>query len=295
MPSDSIRHWPASARAPAVGVNPDYTCSAYDNVCAYWGSTHEETWRIVKRNPFISGLFVWSGFDYLGEPTPYKWPARSSYFGIIDLAGFPKDIYYLYQAEWGSKPVLHLFPHWNWKPGQLIDVWAYFNDADEVELFLNGRSLGVRKKQYGDLHVQWRVPFEPGTLKAVSRLYGRPVRETEIHTAGAPARIELLPDRKTLKADGSDLSYVTMRIVDAAGNLVPNAGMELTATVTGEGALAGMDNGYPADLSSFRGNRHKAYNGLCLAVLRAKKKTGKITLRVSTPGLPPASAEINSQ
>jgi beta-galactosidase len=295
MPSDSIRRWPTSAKVPAVGVNRDYTVSAYDNVSAWWGSTHEETWRIVKRDPFVSGLFVFAGFDYLGAPTPYRWPARSSYFGIADLAGFPKDSYYMYQSEWASKPVLHLLPHWNWKPGQLIDVWAYYSQASEVELFLNGKSLGVKRKEGDELHVQWRVPFEPGVLKAVSRLRGKTVREEEIHTAGAPARLQLEVDRPTLHADGSDLAYVTIRVVDAGGQLVPDADTPLSVNLAGEGTLAGMDNGYQADQDSFRGSRHKAFNGLCLAIIRTKKKAGKITLHVSGPGLPPATLEIGSK
>ncbi|GGB00141.1 glycoside hydrolase family 2 TIM barrel-domain containing protein [Puia dinghuensis] len=295
MPSDSIRHWPASAKVPAVGVNHDYTISAYDNVSPYWGSTHEETWRIVKRDPFVAGLFVWSGFDYLGEPTPYRWPARSSYFGIVDLAGFPKDSYYLYQSEWSQKPVLHLFPHWNWRPGQMIDVWAYYSQASEVELFLNGQSLGVRRKEGDDLHVQWRVPFEPGVLKAVSRIHGKTVLEDEIHTAGAPARIQFMADRQMIHADGCDLAFVGIRITDADGNLVPNADNELSIKITGEGTLAAMDNGYQADLESFRGTQHKAFNGLCLAIVRSKKKAGKITLHVSGAGLSPATLDIDSQ
>jgi beta-galactosidase len=120
-------------------------------------------------------MFVWTGFDYLGEPTPYPWPARSSYFGIVDLAGFSKDVYYMYQSEWTNKPVLHLLPHWNWETGKTIDVWAYYNNADEVELYLNGKSLGIRKKAGDDLHVMWRVKYEPGTLKAVSRKNGKTV------------------------------------------------------------------------------------------------------------------------
>jgi beta-galactosidase len=294
MPSDSVRRWPTSAKVPAEGINQDYTVSAYDNVSAYWGSTHEETWRIVKRNPFVSGLFVWTGFDYLGEPTPYKWPARSSYFGIVDLAGFPKDSYYLYQSEWTAKPVLHLFPHWNWKPGEAVDVWCYYSQASEVELFLNGRSLGKKRKDGDDLHVQWRVPFEPGVLKAVSRLRGKTVLETEVHTAGAPARIQLAADRPAIHADGTDLSFVTIRILDANGNLVPDAATDLTVSITGEGTLAGMDNGYQADLESFRGPHHKAFNGLCLAIVLAKKKAGRITLHVSGAGLQPAVQEITS-
>jgi beta-galactosidase len=294
MPSDSIRRWPTSAKIPAVGVNRDYTVSAYDNVSAYWGSTHEETWRIVKRDPFVAGLFVWTGFDYLGEPTPYRWPARSSYFGIVDLAGFPKDCYYMYQSEWSLKPVLHLFPHWNWQPGQAVDVWAYYSQATEVELFLNGRSLGVKRKEGDDLHVQWRVPFEPGTLKAVSRIHGKTVMEDEIHTAGAPTRIQFMADRQIIHADGSDLSFVGIRITDADGNLVPDAATELSVSVTGEGTLAGMDNGYQADLESFRSTHHKAFNGLCLAIIRSKKKTGRITLHVSGAGLSPATLDIES-
>jgi len=295
MPSDSIRRWPTSARIPAVGVNHDYTVSAYDNVSAYWGSTHEETWRVVKRNPFVSGLFVWTGFDYLGEPTPYKWPARSSYFGIVDLAGFPKDSYYMYQSEWSSKPVLHILPHWNWKPGQLVDVWCYYSQASEVELFLNGKSLGVKRKEGEELHVQWRVPFEPGVLKAVSRARGKTILETEVHTAGIPEHIQLMADRQAIHADGLDLSYVSIRIVDAEGNLVPDADPELTVNVSGEGALAGLDNGYQADLGSFRGNRHKAFNGLCMAIIRSKKKAGRITVHVSGAGLQPATLELQSQ
>ena len=168
MPSDSIRRWPVRWDIPFTAGNPDNTVSAYDNVSAPWGATHEEGWNLVKKYDFVSGMFIWTGFDYLGEPTPYTWPSRSSYFGIIDLAGFPKDVYYMYQSEWTNKPVLHLLPHWNWKKGQTIDVWAFTN-CDEVELFLNGKSMGVRKKTGDDLHLMWRLTYEPGTLKAVGK------------------------------------------------------------------------------------------------------------------------------
>jgi len=295
MPSDSVRRWPSAAKALLVGANPDWTVSAYDNVSAYWGSTHEETWKVVKRLPFVSGLFVWTGFDYLGEPTPYPWPARSSYFGIIDLAGFPKDVYYMYQSEWTNKPVLHIFPHWNWSKGQTVDVWAYYSRADEVELYLNGKSLGVRKKEGDDLHVQWRVIWEPGELKVVSRLKGKVVLSRVITTAGPAARIGLEVDRRVLRADGSDLCFVKVRILDAQGRPVPDAGNALRFSLQGAGELAGMDNGYQADLASFRGGSHKAYNGLCLAIVRAGKKAGKITLRVSGKGLSPAAATIYSK
>jgi beta-galactosidase len=291
-PSDSTQHWPASAKAPLVG-NDDYTVSAYDNVAAYWGSTHEETWKVVKRNPFVSGLYVWTGFDYLGEPAPYPWPARSSYFGIIDLAGFPKDVYYMYQSEWTTKPVLHLVPqNWNWQDGQVIDVWAYYSQADEVELFLNNTSLGIRRKQGDDLHVSWTVPFQPGTLKAISRKNGQLVLEQTLATAGPAAGIQLEADRTNITADGSDLSFVTVRITDSTGQTVPDADNELSFQLEGEGSLAGLDNGYQASSESFRGTRHRSYNGLCLAIIRANKKPGRITLRVSAKGLRPATLEI---
>jgi beta-galactosidase len=295
MPADSIRRWPHSAKLPAADTNKDYTVSAYDNVSAYWGSTHEETWRVVKRDPFVAGLFVWTGFDYLGEPTPYAWPARSSYFGIVDLAGFPKDSYYLYQSEWGSAPVLHLLPHWNWQPGQMIDVWAYYSQASEVELFLNGKSLGTKRKEGDELHVQWRVPFEPGVLKAVSRIHGKTIMEAEVRTAGAPARIQFIPDRQMIHADGSDLSFIGIRIVDKEGNQIPHDSTDLSVSVTGEGTLAGLDNGYQAGLEPFHGAHHKAFNGLCMAIVRSKKKAGRITLHVSGAGLQPAVIDLESQ
>jgi beta-galactosidase len=269
--------------------------SAYDQVAAYWGSTHEATWKVVKKLDFIPGLFVWSGFDFLGEPVPYPWPARSSYYGIVDLAGFPKDAYYMYQSEWTNKPVLHIFPHWNWNKGQTVDVWAYYNNADEVELFLNNKSLGTRKKQQDDLHVQWRVTYEPGILKAVSRKNGRTVLTKTIETAGVPARLELVPDKKIIHADGKDLSFVTVRVVDAKGNLVPNAAHQLSFKVTGEGHIAGVDNGYQAGGESLKGNTHKAYNGLGLVIIQATEKTGGITLTVTTPGLPPAVLPLRSR
>jgi beta-galactosidase len=310
MPSDSIRFWPLKGQKFVEKGNPDYTVSAYDHVAAYWGSTHEQTWKIIKQHEFLSGLFVWSGFDFLGEPVPYPWPARSSYYGIIDLAGFPKDAYYMYQSEWTSKTVLHLFPHWgtynratvsnhdtvsqNWAPGQQVDVWAYYNNADEVELFLNNRSLGVRKKGPLDLHVQWRVPFEPGALKAISRKNGKTVSIKTINTAGEPARLELVPDKKILHADGKDLSFVTVRILDKNGNLVPGADNKITIDVVGEGVLAAMDNGYPASMESFKAISHKAYNGLCLAIIQAGSKAGPIRVTIHSPGLPSGSVLLQS-
>jgi beta-galactosidase len=294
MPSDSIRIWPKDSKEKFTG-NPDWTASAYDHVYAYWGSTHEAAWKAIRKYPFISGVFVWSGFDYLGEPTPYPWPARSSYFGVIDLAGFPKDAYYMYQSEWFSKPVLHIFPHWNWEPGKLVDVWAYYNNADEVELFLNGESLGIKKKDSEDIHVMWRVQYQPGTLKAISRKKGQVVLTKEVKTAGKPAKIVLIPDRNIIKADGADLSFVTVKITDANGVLVPNADYLVNFTISGEGFIAGVDNGYQASLEPFKANYRKAFNGMCLAIIQSNGKPGKITLEASSEVLLNGKIEIKCE
>jgi len=295
MPSDSVRVWPSrTAGKPFVG-NPDNTVSAFDNVRPPWGSTHEATWKQMKKYEFLSGMFIWTGFDYLGEPTPYGWPSRSSYFGIVDLAGFPKDVYYMYQSEWTNKTVLHILPHWNWEPGKPIDIWAYYNHADEVELFLNGKSLGVKKKVGDDLHVMWRVPFEPGTLKAVSRKDGKVVMTSEVHTAGEPAKIVLSADRKNIKADGKDLSFITVKILDKAGNIVPNADNLVDFKINGEAFLAGVDNGDPVSHDSFKDNNRKAFHGLALAIVQTKEKAGTITFTATSKGLPSAQLVINSK
>ena len=294
MPSDQIRRWPRKWDEVFKDGNPDFTVSAYDNVSAPWGSTQEETWKIVKKQDFFSGMFIWTGWDYIGEPTPYPWPSVSSYFGIIDLAGFPKDTYYMYQSEWTDKPVLHLFPHWNWKAADKIDVVAYFN-ADEVELFLNGRSQGTKRKQGDDVQVFWRLAYEPGVLKAVSRKNGRVVLTREVRTASEPARIELVPDRKALKADGIDLSFVTVKIVDRNGTLVPFADHLIKFEVTGEGSIVGVDNGYQASHESFKGKQRKAFHGMALAIVQTKQKAGRIVLKASSDNLPSASVVLNSR
>lgn len=293
MPADSLRIWPPR-RGSGIKMNADYTCSAYDNCRVPWGNTHEMVLKATRDHEFVSGMFVWTGFDYLGEPTPYRWPARSSYFGIIDLAGFPKDAYYLYKSVWTDTPVLHLLPYWNWKEGDTVDVVAYYNDADQVELFLNGKSQGVRTKEHGAMHVMWRVPYQPGTLKAVSREAGRVVLTREVRTAGPAARLVVEPDRSRIHADGKDLSFVTIKVEDANGTLVPHADQMLSFSVSGPGTIAGLDNGCETDHESFQGTTHKAFNGLCLVVLKAGTKPGNITLRVSATGLPASTVTIRT-
>ncbi|MES2330572.1 MAG: beta-galactosidase GalB [Bacteroidota bacterium] len=284
--SDTIRRWPRRVNGNGPFINPagDYTVSAYDNVSAPWGSTHEESIKALKKSDHVSGMYIWTGFDYLGEPTPYTWPARSSYFGIIDLAGFPKDVYYLYQSEFTDKPVLHIYPHWNWKQGDTVDVVCYYNKADEVELFLNNRSFGVKHKTGDDLHIKWRIPFEPGTVKAVSRRNGKTVLTKEIKTAGEPAGIILEADRNTIHADSKDLSFITATIVDKNGVKVPNANNLVEFNVSGPGIIESVDSGDPVSHESFKANKHTALNGLALAIIRSNGKPGKITITATSNG-----------
>jgi len=293
MPSDSIRVWPSNF-GKFVG-NADNTVSAYDNVRPPWGSTHEATWKVMKKYDFLSGFFIWTGFDYLGEPTPYSWPSRSSYFGIIDLAGFPKDIYYMYQSEWTNKPVLHIFPHWNWPLGKTVDVWAFYNNADEVELYLNGKSVGIRKKNGDDLHVMWRLKFEPGTLKAVSRKDGKVVLTQEIHTAGKPAKIELSADRSIINADGKDLSFITVKVLDKDGNVVPDADNLVNFKLNGNAFIASVDNGDPVSHDSFKVPYRKTFHGLALAIVQSKDKPGDINFTATSAGLQSASLVIKAK
>lgn len=291
MPSDSMFIWPERWDKPFYDAS--FSCSSYDNCHVPWGNRHEGTMRHVKNNDFISGQYVWTGFDYIGEPTPYGWPARSSYFGIIDLAGFPKDVYYMYQSEWRpDKAVLHLFPHWNWTEGQDIDLWAYYNNADEVELFVNGKSQGVRNKGKDDFHVMWRVKYEPGTVKAVSRKEGKTVAEQEIRTAGEPAQIRLSPDRSTIQADGKDLSFITVEILDKDGNLCPNAENDVTFAVEGAGFIAGVDNGSPISMEKFKDNHRKAFYGKCLVVLQNNGEPGGVKVTATADGLEKATTTI---
>jgi len=282
MPSDSVYIAPKQWWLPYT--DPTYMCSAYDNMHASWSSTHEETWDVVKHTPYVGGQYIWTGFDYIGEPTPYGFPARSSYFGIIDLAGFPKDVYYMYQSEWTDKPVLHLFPHWNWLPGQTIDLWAYYNNADEVELFINGKSQGIRQKadshQY---HVVWRVQFEPGEIKAVSRKNGEVVCSQVIKTAGAPAKIRLSKDYV-----GKVTTFVNVEVVDKDGNLCPWAEDQITFSVTGDATILGTDNGCQTSMESFKAPQRKAFFGKCMVVVK-----GNGTLKAQSPVLHSADIALS--
>ncbi len=290
MPSGQMMTRPARWDRPYF--NETFSCSAYDNVCTPWGNHHEENLIFLNSQPFVAGQYIWTGFDYIGEPTPYGWPARSSYFGIVDLAGFPKDVYYLYQSEWTDTPVLHLFPHWNWEPGQQIDLWCYYNNADEVELYINGVSQGIRRKDAQHLHVVWNVTFEPGTVKVVARKEGRETASQEIHTAGEPAQIRLTPDRRRINTDGTDLSFVTVEVLDKDGNLCPNAENLVQFSLKGAARIAGVDNGSPISLERFKDDKRKAYYGKCLVVLQNDGKRGKVTLTAESEGLKRAQVSV---
>lgn len=291
MPSDSVYVAPKEWWLPYT--DPTYMCSAYDNFHASWSSTHEETWDVVKHTPYVGGQYIWTGFDYIGEPTPYGFPARSSYFGIIDLAGFPKDAYYMYQSEWTAKPVLHLFPHWNWVAGDEIDMWCYYNHADEVELFVNGQSQGIRKKsewtgqtyQAGlntEYHVGWRVTFDPGEVKAVSRKDGKVVCEQTIRTAGAPDHIRLSVDYQ-----GKESTFITAEVVDKDGNLCPWAEDMIYFIYEGDGGILGTDNGCQTSMERFTSPNRKAFFGKCMVVA---KGNGSITAKSAT--LKPATIAL---
>ncbi|MGD2034687.1 MAG: DUF4982 domain-containing protein, partial [Bacteroidales bacterium] len=243
---------------------------------------------------YLSGMYIWTGFDYLGEPTPYGWPSRSSYFGLIDLAGFPKDTYYLYKSEWTDEPVLHVFPHWNWNAGDTVDVWAYFN-CEEVELFLNGESQGTKTKQGEDLHVFWRLPFVPGTLKAIGRTNDKKVMEKIIKTAGEPALISLSADRKAIDANGRDMVFVTVEILDADGNFVPHADNLVNFNAGGNAFIAGVDNGSQTSHEPFKASFRRAFNGKCLVVLQSDGEDGEITLKAQSEGLKDAVINLEAK
>ncbi len=292
LPSDVKRIWPVSENYSGPKPNPDYTCSSYDHCHPPWGLTHAEAWRAVSEHDFISGMFIWTGFDYLGEPIPYAWPARSSYSGIIDLAGFPKDAYYMYQSEWTTDPVLHLFPHWNWAVGDTVDVWVYTN-AQAVELFLNGHSLGLQPKVENKFHLKWRVPFTEGVIEAVAHSRNGERISKSVKTSGEPARIALSADRANLSASGTDLAFITVEVHDAQGVPVPYADTMIGFEVNGPGRIVGVDNGNPVSHEPFKASHRKAFRGKCLAIIRANAQRGSITLTAHASGLESASVTLN--
>jgi beta-galactosidase len=267
--------------------------SAYDDNSASWGNTAEGAWEPIATRDFVAGGFVWTGFDYKGETTPYGWPDVNSHFGIIDIAGFPKDNYYWYQAWWGDKPVVHIFPHWNWqgKEGQPIDVWCYSNAAS-VELILNGQSLGTKQMPaYG--HVDWSVNYQPGTL--IARGYdssGKLIGTDSVQTTGAPVELKLTTERTTLTADGEDATIVDVAVVDSQGRVVPTASNPVKFSIKGSAHLDGVGNGDPACHEPDRASQRSAFNGLCMVIVQANEAGGPATLMATSPGLKGATLKL---
>jgi len=269
--------------------------NAYGTTLPSWGSTPEEMWKFFAERPFVAGVFVWSGFDYLGEPLPYGWPCVGSNFGIMDRCGFPKDIYYYYKSWWSGETVLHIFPHWNWpgREGQEIDVWC-FSNCDEVELLLNGKSLG-RKKMQRYSHLEWKVKYEPGTLEAIGYRNGEEVAKTKVETTDPPAGLRLMPDRLKIRADNRDVSIVTVAVVDSKGRIVPTANNLIEFRVTGRGKIIGVDNGDPSSHEPSKARRRRAFNGLCMVIIQSTLEPGLIKLTAESEGLNPATIVIHSE
>jgi beta-galactosidase len=266
--------------------------TAYDVDRPDYGATAEGWWSFFAARPHLSGGFVWTGFDYRGEPSPYKWPCISSHFGILDTCGFPKDNFYYYKAWWRDEPLLHLFPHWNWsgQEGKEIDVWVHSN-LERVELFLNGKSLGRRDVERYK-HLSWKVPYTAGRLEARGYKGGRVALRAVRETTGAPARIALAADRLTIAADGEDVSVVTVSVLDARGRPVPIADNEIAFRVSGRGRLIGVGNGDPSSHEADKGTTRRLFNGLCSAIVQSEKEAGDLQLSAAAPGLRPATIVI---
>jgi beta-galactosidase len=292
--------------------------TSYDLIGPPWAYPPDIEFMEQDKYPNVLGEFIWTGFDYLGEPTPYggrdnstdgywnaDWPVRSSYFGAVDLCGLLKDRYYLYQSQWIDEPMVHLLPHWNWeeKKGEEIPVYGYTN-CEEAELFLNGKSLGKRVKGidkpfhpvdfavwdgsdfYTPYRLKWEVPYEAGELRIVGYKQGKAVSEKIIRTSGKPAQIRLIPDRAVLAADGQDLSYITVEILDKKGNLCPMADNLVEFEVTGAGTLKAVGNGNAATTDSFQASERKAFSGKCMLIIQSSKlESGNIKILASSKGL----------
>jgi beta-galactosidase len=272
-------------------------CSSYD---IGWsdGMTTSEMYLINTSRPYFFGQFDWTGFDYGGEPTPFgdSWPAKSSYFGIIDTAGFPKDIYYFYQSRLTSSPMVHILPHWNWSGGTTVSVWVYSN-CESVELFLNGVSQGAQSLATSPTPTRlvWSVPWAAGTLRAEGKRGDAVVAFQEMKTAGQPAQIALTADRAEIRADGRDLVFVTADIQDASGIVVPTARNSVTFDVTGPGKVVGVDNGDATDTTAYTSTTRSAFSGKVLAIVQSTGQPGPITVTASATGLAPGSVSSTAK
>lgn len=280
------------------GDSKIHQVSAYELHAVDFGSTADKVFGAIDRHPFVAGEFVWTGWDYLGEPTPY-YDARSSYCGIIDLAGFKKDRFYLYQSHWRPElPMAHLLPHWNWpeRIGEITPVHV-FTSGDEAELFLNGTSLGRKKKEPYEYRLRWdNVPYIPGELKVVAYKNGKSWAEDRVKTTGEPAQLMAAVDRETILADGKDLAFITITIADKDGHLVPRSNHSIAFNIEGPGEIVATDNGDPTNMESFSSEHRQAFNGLCLVIVRSLAgKAGNITISTTSPGLNGTQVQLQSK
>jgi len=268
--------------------------SAYELYATSWGSSPDKVFAMQDKYSYVAGEFVWTGFDYLGEPTPYD-SSRSSYFGIIDLAGFKKDRFYLYQARWNSNvPMVHILPHWTWpnRVGQVTPVHV-FSAADEVELFVNGKSAGRQKKTASVYRFRWdNITYQPGDLRAVAYVNGVQWAVDTKKTVGAASKLNITADRITIRGDGYDLSYITVAVVDSNGDVVPQASNTVTFSVSGPGEVVATDNGDPTDMTAFPSLTRKAFSGLTLAIVRANS-SGQVVVSATSAGL--TSTQVSLQ
>ncbi len=269
--------------------------SSYDPYTTTGRASAEGWWRFCDAQDWLAGGFVWTGFDYRGEPSPNGWPNISSQYGIIDTCGFPKDTYFYYQSWWTQDPVLHIFPHWNWPgyEGKKIAVWVHSN-MDKVELFLNGQSLGMQEMQKNH-HLAWNVVYAPGTLEARGYKGGKLALTARRETTGAPAKIALSADRTAIHADGEDVAMFAVEVHDANGRIVPITDNEIAFKVRGAGKLIGTGNGDPTNQTPDKGSSRKAFGGLCMAIVQSTKTAGTITVEASSAGLAPASLAIDTK
>jgi len=260
--------------------------SAYDANHPPWAELTEEWWKFYAAREWLAGGFAWTGFDYRGEPTPYGWPSVNSQFGIVDMCGFPKDTYFYYKAWWGKQPVLHLLPHWNWEEriGEPVSVWVHSN-LDEVELFLNGKSLGMQRVQ-PLTHLEWKVKYEPGVLEARGSKDGAVLLTEKRETTGKAETIKLTADRTEIDADGEDIAVLRVEVLDKQGRSIPTADNRISFKITGNGALLGVGNGDPNCQEPDKEPRRSLFNGLAQAIVQATKAHGTIAVEAYTEDWP---------
>jgi beta-galactosidase len=283
-----------STRGEYADDKPRGYVNAYGTKTPGWGMTAQRWWSYSLERPWHAGGFVWTGFDYRGEPIPYRWPCTTSHFGLMDLCGFPKDLYWYYRAMWrADETVLHLFPHWNLSPGQQVTV-ACFTNCDEVELFVNGHSVGRRPATSAE-QPTWSVAYEPGAIEAVGYRGGRVAKRSRVETTGPASRLELIADRRSYRADGEDVASVTVRAVDAEGRFVPTAKIRVEFAIEGAASILGVGNGDPSSHEPEKASSRSLFNGLALVLLQMSDRPGRITLHAKAEFFPSADLQLRAQ